>query len=193
VNNTGFDFRIPWRCHQAIWAARHGLNIEGDFVELGTGKGFIMQAVLGSIEDWNLCGKRLLLYDVFQKHERSGLGQRRHNKYYAESLESVQHSFQQWKNVVFVQGDVRESIIATRAEKISFLHVDLNDADTETDLLRQLWPSVSTGAVVIVDDYANRGEEWAYARHNELFRELGVDVLTTPSGQGLVVKPPASE
>lgn len=185
--NVGCDYRIPWRVHQAIWAAHHAQKVYGDFVELGTGKGFIMQAVLGSIEDWNKIDKKLWLYDTFEKFGISGKGKETHDSFYADDLASVKHSFTRWKNVFFIEGDVEKTILVHKPQAISFLHVDLNDGDTEVRMLEQLMPIVSDGAVIILDDYANRGEEVSYLLHNRFFESKGYSILTTPAGQGIVL------
>ncbi len=94
--------------HQAIWAANHCKFIDGDFVELGTGKGFIMQSVLASLGDWNKMNKTLWLYDTFLKFDLSGKGNNKHNKYYAENLESVKDYFKNFININFIEGNVVE-------------------------------------------------------------------------------------
>lgn len=183
----GRDYRIPWRAHQAVWAARHGLKLEGDFVELGTGKGFVMQCVLGSIDNWPETGKTLWLYDTFRKYEETGKGQAKHDKYYASSVEEVRSFFRPFDNVKLVEGDVQVTIQSSRPKKISFLHVDLNDAILEVHLLEQLFPLMVSGGIILLDDYANKGEEVAYELHNHFFSALQRPILTTPSGQGIVI------
>jgi len=108
--NIGEDYRIPWRVHQAIWAANHCLKIEGDFVELGTGKGFVMQSVLGSISNWNDTFKKLWLYDTFKKHGVTGKGKEIHYYYYTPNVYSVKENFSNWKNIKFVEGNILETI-----------------------------------------------------------------------------------
>ena len=44
------------------------LKIDGDFVELGTGKGFVMSCVLASIKNWDEYGKNLLLFDTSRRN-----------------------------------------------------------------------------------------------------------------------------
>jgi O-methyltransferase len=187
ILTIGRDYRIPWRVHQAVWAAQHCLNIDGSFVELGTGKGFIMQSVLGAIDDWNMLCKCLFLFDTFEKYEVTGKVKAIHNKYYADSVDEVESSFRNYERVHIVKGDVLDTIEQC-PDNISFLHVDLNDADTEVILLEKIFGRVSRGGVIILDDYANRGEETAYAKHNSFFGSKGYKVLTTPSGQGIVIK-----
>lgn len=190
VEAGGFDYRIPWRVHQAIWASQHALHLESDFVELGTGKGFMMAAVLSYIGDWDNIDKQLWLYDMFQLSTVSGKGKIEHNRYYAESIDDVKNTFNNYNNVKFIQGDVMNTVVHQdiSPDKIAFLHVDLNDAKSEVYSLEHLWSKVSKGAVILLDDYANRGHENQYLAMNELFTDLGRYVLTTPSGQGIVIK-----
>jgi hypothetical protein len=185
--NIGEDYRIPWRVHQAIWAANHCLKIEGDFVELGTGKGFVMQSVLGSISNWNDTFKKLWLYDTFKKYSVTGKGKAIHDYYYTSNVDSVKENFSNWKNIKFVEGDILETIKDNKPEKISFLHVDLNDGNCEIQILKEILPLVSSGGIVLLDDYANKGEEEAYKIHNNFFSSRSLKILTTPSGQGVVI------
>lgn len=185
--NIGEDYRIPWRVHQAIWCAHHCLSIEGDFVELGTGKGFIMQSVLGSINNWSAHGKKLWLYDTFKKFGETGKGKAIHDHYYAPNLEQVKNYFAMWEDVLFIEGDVYETILNSKPDRISFLHVDLNNGELEVKVLENIFPLLSSGSIVLLDDYANRGEEEAYSRHNSFFLSKSLKILTTPAGQGIVV------
>lgn len=47
IRAGGFDYNIPMRIHQAIWCADKAFKLPSDsvFVELGTGKGYIMSGV----------------------------------------------------------------------------------------------------------------------------------------------------
>jgi len=188
VKNIGNDYRIPWRVHQAIWAAHHCLNVKGDFVELGTGKGFIMQAVLASIPNWNKLDKQVWLYDTFKKFSLTGKGKAIHDQYYADDLQSVQSYFSKWNKINFIQGDILMSIIDTSPEEISFLHVDLNDGEVEVEILKKIFHKISRSGIILLDDYANLGEENSYRLHNIFFANFGYRILTTPSGQGIIIK-----
>jgi hypothetical protein len=185
--NIGEDYRIPWRVHQAIWAAHHCLKIEGDFVELGTGKGFIMQSVLGSINNWNSNFKKLWVYDTFKKYNETRKGKAVHDHFYASDIESVKKNFSNWRNIKFIEGDILETIKETRPKKISFLHVDLNDCNTEIEILKIIFPLMSLGGIILLDDYANKGEEEAYKKHNIFFSNHFLKILTTPAGQGILI------
>ena len=188
VSLCGFDYRIPWRVHQAQWAAHSCVHIEGDFVELGTGRGFVMLSVLGSFSNWESLNKKIYLFDAFTKFANSGLGKAVHDHYYAENYASVADRFKHWKNVNLVEGDIRETLPDNCPTRISFLHIDLNDSSTEIEALSFLYDRVSEGGIILLDDYANRGEEKTYKDFTLYFSNKNLNILTVPSGQGIVIK-----
>jgi hypothetical protein len=42
---------------------------------------------------------------------------------------------------------------------------------------------------VVLDDYAFRGYERQKAAMDEFARQVGIEILTLPTGQGLIIKP----
>lgn len=182
----GEDYRIEWRAHQVVWGAHHALTIPGDFVEIGTGRGFLMLCVLGSIDNWNNLQKKLWLYDVFKKSSESGLGDINNDEYYAKSVSIVKQSFSAWNRVNIIEGDVRDTCIYG-PDKISFLHLDLNDCLVEIEVLKKIMTKISKGGVIVLDDYANKGMDRANYMLTNYFNEIGKKILTTPSGQGIIV------
>lgn len=188
VNLAGHDYRIPWRVHQAIWCASVASRLEGAFVELGTGRGFVMSAVMDFFGD-DLKRKEVFLLDLFQTPSQSGLGLGRMATYYADSVMPVRHHFARYPNVSVVVGDVRETA-GDLPNKISFIHVDLNHPEVEVAMLKLLWPKLVPGALVLLDDFANKGMERSYIQMSSFFKGLDHQILTTPSGQGIVIKSP---
>lgn len=183
-----FDYKIPIRVHQAIWAAKSCLSVSGDFVEVGSGKGFVMTAVLSSIPDWQARGKQLFLFDLFEKPQASGAGLSKFEKFYSSNAEEVRSHFSKFRNVNVIQGDVRITLEQNKPSTIAFLHVDLNHADAEIYCLTILWEQITDGGIILFDDYANRGLEDQYRAVNEFMASKNQNVLTTASGQGIVIK-----
>ena len=71
-------------------------------------------------------------------------------------------------------------------EKVAFLHIDLNNAAAEAGALRYFWPKVVQGGIIVLDDYAQvLSQNHAM---NVLAAELGFSILTTGTGQGIIVK-----
>ena len=192
IKAVGGEWRIPWRTHVAIWAADVCRSTPGDFVELGTGRGWMFSAVLGSM-DWASMTKRLFLFDMFTSGRVDPITGREledstPHPCYALSYEATKANFSEWDRVELVRGRIPESLDNVELPKIAFMHIDLNNADSEVGALRLLWPRLSTGAFVLLDDYAYRGYRPQYDAMNALGRELGFKVLSLPTGQGLICK-----
>lgn len=186
VDLAGHDYRIPWRVHQAIWCASVASRLDGAFVELGTGRGFVMSAVMDFMRD-ELAGKPVFLLDLFLDPRLSGAGMTKMASYYAESADPVRKHFSQHANVQVIEGDVRDTV-SNLPDKLAFMHVDLNSPAVETQVMRQLWPNLVPGAVILLDDYANKGLNDSYSQMSRFFAELNHQILTTAAGQGIVIK-----
>ena len=196
VRAGGFDYNIPLRLHQALWCVDKALKLpkESVFVELGTGKGYVMSAILGSLDyqKVNLKEKAVFLFDTFESHatdskseQDSSLGR---NIYYAESFKEVEENFREYPNVKLVKGKLPGTLETEMLEKIGFLHIDLNAPEIEIECMRLLWDKVLPGGVILIDDYAYSGFEYTNKLFNELAGQLGISILTTASGQGIIVK-----
>jgi len=190
---TGYptDPGLHLRIHQALWAASIAKHLEGDFVECGTGRGMVFSAVLESLEDWSNLNKSLWLFDTFSPYHLDpvtgqpdkSLGVR---DLYARDLEGTRANFSEWPRVNCVAGELPGTLNTAPIKKIAFLHIDLNFATVEQDVLRRLWPLMTPGGIVLLDDY---GQNEAQNRAmNEVAIELGVQILTTGSAQGIIVK-----
>ncbi len=185
------DPGLQWRVHQAMWCAANCMKIDGDFVECGTGKGLMMSAVLDSLPNWNTSVKRLLLFDTFSPFgidPSSGKNSEEHGVRgtYASNIEEVAQNFDEWQRVELIQGFLPETLSQGKIEKIAFLHVDLNHAPAEVAVVRALWSSVQRGGIMLLDDYAQVQQQ--NDAMNQLAKELSFEILTTASGQGIVVK-----
>ena len=186
------DPGLQWRVHQAIWCASNSMKIEGDFVECGTGKGLMMSAVLDSLPDWNNSSKRMLLFDTFSPFgidSTTGKNSEEHGTRgtYATNIEDVAQNFSEWQKVELIKGFLPETLTQGNIEKIAFLHVDLNHAPAEVSVVRALWSRIQSGGIMLLDDYAQVQQQ--NDAMNELAQELSFEILTTASGQGIVIKP----
>src|SRR5580698_1042808 len=62
--SRGFDPKMEWRVHVALWAASTALRVSGDFVECGVNAGFVSSAIMQSL-DWRNAGRKFYLIDTF--------------------------------------------------------------------------------------------------------------------------------
>lgn len=195
IEFCGRDYCFYLRVHQALWCASIGRGIDGDFVELGTGKGYIFAAVCEYLRT-SKCRKSIYLFDTFlsfKTNKSTGEqkeGQKK-SEFYATNFEETKLKFSEFDFVTLIQGkcpDSLEKIYCNGNRKISFLHVDLNFHEVELKSLELLWPCLTSGAIILLDDYANPGREKQYEAHNRFFYEKGLEILTTATGQGIVIK-----
>ena len=124
-------------------------------------------------------------YDTFDYHPVPG------HAFTAQEeglFEKVQQRFAGYPQVRLVKGLIPDSFAAA-PDKVSFLHIDLNNAAGEIAVLEALFHKVVPGGVIIFDDY-----EWAGAyRPQKLALDPWLDAKThravpLPTGQAFVIK-----
>jgi hypothetical protein len=187
VNDPGLHFRV----HQILWAVQNCFSLDGDFVECGSGRGMMMSAALESLEEWNSSQKKLFLCDTFEPFGINPLTGQNDSRFgkrdtYAYSIEDVKLNFEEWNNIYFVIGQIPETLPFVDTKKIAFLHIDLNHPAAEVDALRFFWPQLLIGGIVVLDDYAQ--DQSQNQAMNQLALEIGASILTTGTGQGIIIK-----
>jgi len=192
----GFDYQIYMSQHQAIWCADTALRLNeaGSFVELGTAKGYTMTTILSAMDyqGKDLSKLSVYLFDSFSSDATDSRGFQRKefgkNIYYAESFEQAEDNFKNFSNVRLIQGTLPESLKNTEIQAISFLHIDLNAPQIEIECLKLLWEKVLPGGIILIDDFAYKGYEYTNSLFSELSDLLGVSILTTAWGPGIIIK-----
>jgi hypothetical protein len=196
------DYRWHWRIHVGLWAARTAARIEGDFVECGVNRGFLSSAIMQRL-DWDTTGRTFWLLDTFagldERYVADGerpvaLARNRRDLasgFYVSGPAPVVENFAQWKHVRIVVGAVPDTLADVDAARVAFLHLDMNCAPPEVAALAHFWPRLSPGAVVLLDDYAYVGFRSQKAAMDAFAATRDIAILSLPTGQGLIVKPPA--
>ena len=184
---------------EALFALYTAMNyvldreIPGDIVECGVWRGgsALLAALIMKVRKVN--DRKLYLYDTFQgmptptefdvdKYGRTGFEM---IEQYGDdigwcyaSLEDVQKAFSVHSfdfEIQFVQGDVLETLETTKPETISVLRLDTDWYESTAAEFQHLYPRLSTGGVLIVDDYGC----WAGSRKatDDYFREMPEPML----------------
>jgi cephalosporin hydroxylase len=200
VRAAGADYHWHWRVHVGLWAAERAISIAGDFIEFGTNRGFLASAIMEYL-NWNKTGRRFLLLDTFAGlderfvspiEKQIGVLDRNQRDiasgFYALSVDSVRANFDEWSGVEIIVGSVPLTLDRVTGETFAFVHIDMNCAPPEIAALRFIWPKLSPGAVVLLDDYAYNGYEAQKFAMDRLAAEIGFTILSLPTGQGLIVK-----
>ena len=202
VKAAGADYNWHWRVHVGLWAARHAIQLPGDFVECGVNRGFMSSAIM-SLLDWDRHGRTFHLLDTFsgvderfvsEEDRRVGVIDRNRREidsgFYTFDFKEVQANFSEWRNVNIIPGTVPETLPGVAAERIAFLHLDMNCSPPETAAAEYFWSKLSPGAPILLDDYAYIGYRSQKIAMDEFAASKGVSVLSLPTGQGLILKPP---
>jgi hypothetical protein len=198
--SDGVDPHFEWRAHVAIWVASCALGAAGDFVECGVNTGFLSSAIMKAL-NWADVPRRYHLFDTFAGPVTSQFSteeiQRGRLKVaedavaagaYQTNVDRVRANFAEWPNAVVVQGTVPDILPTADIASVAFLHLDMNCAYPETAALQYFWNRLSPGAFVLLDDYAYFGYENQTRAIDSLAPSLGFNVLSLPTGQGVIRK-----
>lgn len=152
--------------------------------------------------DWDSLGKHFYLLDTFRglderfvsaADKASGAVEKNQKSlssgFYVERIDEVRANFSQWKNVSLIEGAVPETLAQIRADKIAYLHLDMNCSVPEVAALQFLWERLIPGALVLLDDYSYYGYLSQKLAMDRFAGEKGIGILSLPTGQGLLLKP----
>lgn len=200
VTAVGSDYGWHWRVHVGLWVAQQAIRVPGDFVECGVNAGFLSSAIMEAL-DWNAQSRRFFLLDTFEgldteqiseSERKAGLDKKNEawkaSGFYVQGVEGVRQNFSEWPRAVIVQGRIPDTLEAIDSEQLAYIHIDLNCAEPEYQAAKALWPKLSDGGLVLLDDYAYAGYRAQKLKMDEFARELGVEILSLPTGQGLILK-----
>jgi len=189
------NYDIEWRIHVLCWAAFHATHLEGDFVDCGVHTGIFARSVINYI-DFPKTGKKYYLLDTFgglsekfsspkelERNQKMGYEKR------GDIYNKVKETFKDF-NVKIVKGAVPDTLTEVDSNKICFLSIDMNCVQPEVDALNFFWDKMVSGGVIILDDYgyANSTNDQK-AAHDEFAKSKGVQILSLPTCQGLLIKP----
>ena len=191
------DIHIEWRVHVICWAAAHAAHLPGDFVECGVNTGIFSLAAAYYV-DFNRLNKSFYLFDTFAgipedqiNNDEKALGRLLDNAaMYDECFEVAKRNFSIYPRAQLIRGRVPETLSAVTIPQVCYLSLDMNIVAPEIAAIEFFWDKLTPGAPVILDDYG-----WApYKPQKDALDAFaarkGVHILTLPTGQGLLLKPP---
>jgi hypothetical protein len=187
-------YSIPWRLHVCLWAASHAAKLSGSFVECGVNHGFYSSAIMQYL-DWNNQDRQYYLFDTWCgldesliSDEELELGRLKATESYSECYRQVKRNFEEFENVTLIRGSVPLTLDNVEIESVCYLSLDMNCAEPEVEAARYFWPKLVESGVVVLDDYGFRGYEPTKKIFDAFAEEVGVHILSLPTGQGLFLK-----
>lgn len=203
IQAVGTDYNWHWRVHTGLWAASVAAKLPGDFAEFGVNRGFLSSAIMQML-DWNTTGRRFYLLDTFAGIDERyingddieiGVVERNAHDietgFYTFDLAAVRENFAEWPAARIIAGAVPETLGQIDSDQFAFAHIDMNCAPPEVAAAEFLWPRLVPGGVILLDDYAYFGYRSQKLAMDKFAADRGVSVLSLPTGQGLILKPPA--
>jgi len=154
-------------------------GINGDLVECGVWKGGSCMLIARTLLELGISDRRIFLYDTFEgmtepggndfiawngrsvqeKWEEDRLGLKNNFTSWAVDLESVKNNILSTnypeENLVFIQGPVEQTLPRLRPEEVSLLRLDTDWYESTRVELELLYPRLSVGGVLILDDYGH--------------------------------------
>ncbi|WP_327088492.1 alpha/beta fold hydrolase [Nonomuraea sp. NBC_01738] len=133
-------------------------GVPGDLVETGVWRGgttIFMRSVLAA---WEVRDRVVWVADSFQgMPEDAALGTHRFNDFIGVPLETVRRNFAAYDllddQVRFLPGWFKDTLPAAPIERLAVLRLDGDLYESTMDALVNLYPKLSHGGFVIVDDY----------------------------------------
>ena len=192
----GYDHKMFWRLHVALWCASQAQKLPGDFVECGVWRGFLATAIMNYIP-WPIDNRQFYLFDTWEglderyltEKERNNQAKLDHFKpYYSNQYEAVKKHFSNYRNVQLVKGSVPETLDLVKIEAVSYLSLDMNCASPELSAAEHFWEKLVPGGMILLDDYGFVSYEEQKRGFDRFADRKGIEVLALPTGQGLIIK-----
>lgn len=185
-------WELRWRAYLYCCLAEHAGSLDGDFVECGANLGGNAEMLTGFLS-FPKIKKRLLLFDTFSGFDSTLLSDEERqmtSRFYSyrNCLTEVRQRFRKLPFVKIVQGSVPASLRSVKFKKICFLSIDMNCVAPEIAAFQYLWPFISPGGIVLLDDYGFKNHFRQKEAFDRLSSQMNFRIIQLPTGQGLVVK-----
>jgi O-methyltransferase len=180
-----FTMTTPERIYAIVQAAEHITkhDIPGDIVECGVWRGGSMMAAAHTLVRMNAAQRTLWLFDTFEgmtaptnkdrdfraataaEYLEKNAPEKQASRHWAiSSLSEVKQNLEATRYpealIRYIQGKVEDTIPQSIPQAIAILRLDTNWYESTKHELEHLFPRISTGGILILNDYGH----WAGAK-----------------------------
>ena len=141
-------------------------GVSGDFIETGAWRGGVCILARGVFKAYGITDRQVWVADSFEgvpttdesSHpEDQRLGMHEHNEVLGVDEASVRENFDRYglldDQVKFLAGWFKDTLPVAPIEKLAVLRLDGDLYESTMDALNSLYPKLSPGGYVIIDDY----------------------------------------
>jgi len=154
-------------------------HVAGDLIETGVWRGGSTIFMRAYLKVWGITNRKVWVADSFEGLPEPDAAQfpleaKAHSsklmtdeyKHLAVSLGEVRANFKRFDllddQVVFLEGWFRDTLPSAPIERLALLRLDGDYYESTMDSLVNLYPKVSVGGYVIIDDYGE--DQWTHCR-----------------------------
>jgi hypothetical protein len=192
----------PWNFHVLLWVASQAMKLPGDLVQCGVFNGTDAAAIVQYTNFGAHPDKRLYLLDTFvgvpeEQWTPTEIARRANAaqwlyKEVGDRYFSVVERFKAYPNVRVIRGKVPDTLDQVDSPAIATLFLDMNCAAPEAAAMEFFWERIVPGGMIFSDDYGHSMGGGYHFEQKQAFDEfaarVGLEVLSLPTGQGLLVK-----
>ena len=191
ATGSWFGMDIRWRAYVVCWAARRGQFLGGDFVECGVNRGGYSRMLAEYVDLASMPGRKLYLIDTYRglPEEFDDSEYRHPPGTYTDCYDDVVRTFAPFPNAVIIRGAIPPVLAKVQPERVCYLSIDLNCVAPSIRAAEHFWPRMTGGAIMVLDDYGFLVYHDQKAAFDDFARSQGTEVLSLPTGQGLLIKP----
>ena len=166
---------------------------EGDFVECGVNRGGLSRAVIHYV-DFERLNKQFWLLDTYEGLVDRLISEDERRRGilpggYEPCYENVVETFRRFRGVQIVRGVVPDTLSQVTATAICYLSLDMNNTAPEIAAAERFWDRLVPGGIIVLDDYGWRKQVNQKIAFDRFAEARKVNVLSLPTGQGLLIKP----
>ena len=161
-------------------------GVEGEIAECGSFRGVSAWFIADATRD---TGKALHLFDSFEGLSAPGSSDGAHwheGALAAGEQDCLRTLGVHAKRAVIHRGWIPDRFPDVGDTRFSFIHVDVDLYEPHRDAIEFFWPRLTSGGVMVFDDYGSSYCPGARQAVDEAFART--DIVESPSGQAFVIK-----
>jgi O-methyltransferase len=177
------------RCYVLDRLTRHAFHLPGHFWECGVYKGGTASLLVALLRE-QASAKKLHLFDTFEGMPQTDAEKDLHEKgdFSDTSLAEVQAHVDGGEIATFHPGFIPDTFVGLESELIAFAHIDVDIYKSVIDCLDFIYPRLSPGGVIVVDDYGFPSCPGARRAVDDFFAVRPEVPLCLTTGQAIVFR-----